>query len=194
MSGKIQNYWNEIAQTAALSHHNTLAQNARLFALLNLTFADDAIAFYEAKYTYNFWRPVTAIQEGDNDGNPDTVGDPNWTPLVVTPPLPDYDSGHAVEGGTAAGILQGFFRTDRISFTTCSTTLPPGQTCDSAYPRTRSFNSFSEAAEENGISRILVGFHFRNAVEEGIAHGQKIADWVVSHALRNVGEAEAGSQ
>ena len=186
--------WNGIGRTVALSEGLALWENARLFALLNLGLADGYIASFGDKYFYNYWRPVTAIQEGDNDGNPDTVGDPNWTPLVVTPPLPDYDSGHAVEGGTAAGILQRFFRTDRIRFTTCSTTLPPGQTCDSAFPRTRSFNSFSEAAEENGISRILVGFHFRNAVEEGIAHGQKIADWVVSHALRNVGEAEAGSQ
>jgi PAP2 superfamily len=126
---------------------------------------------------------VTAIREGGMDGNDDTAGDPNWTPLVITPPIPDYDSGHSVEGGIGASILQRFFRTDRVSFAMCSTTLPTGQTCDSASPRTRSFSSFSEAADENGLSRILVGFHFRHAVEEGILHGQKIGDWVVTQAL-----------
>jgi hypothetical protein len=176
--------WNRIGRTVASSQGLTLWENARLFALLNLGLADGYIASFGDKYFYNYWRPVTAIREGNNDGNPDTAGDPQWTPLVVTPPLPDYDSGHAVEGGTAAGILQGFFHNDRISFAVCSTTLPPGETCASANPRTRSFNSFSEAAAENGVSRILVGFHFRHAVEEGILHGQKIADWVVGHVLR----------
>jgi hypothetical protein len=180
--------WNRIGRAVASSQGLTLWENARLFALLNLGLADGYIASFGDKYFYNYWRPVTAIREGNNDGNPDTTGDPQWTPLVVTPPLPDYDSGHAVEGGTAAGILQGFFHNDRISFAVCSTTLPTGETCASANPRTRSFNSFSEAATENGMSRILVGFHFRHAVEEGILHGQKIADWVVGHVLRKVGE------
>src|SRR5207253_4302570 len=75
-NGAIQNYWNEIAQTAAVAHNLTTAQNARLFALLNLTIADDVIAFYDAKYTYNFWRPVTAIRAADTDGNPGTAADP----------------------------------------------------------------------------------------------------------------------
>jgi len=131
---------------------------------------------------------VTAIRGGDSDGNADTVGDPNWTPLVLTPPIPDYDSGHGVEGGLAATILQRFFHNDRISFAICSTSLPAGQTCDDASPRMRSFSTFSDAADENGLSRILVGIHFRHAVEEGILHGQKIGDWVVTHALRPVSE------
>ena len=75
--------WNNIAETAALAHHNTLLQNARLFALLNISFADSTIAFYDAKYTYRFWRPVTAIRAGDSDGNAATTGDPNWTPLAT---------------------------------------------------------------------------------------------------------------
>ncbi len=185
--------WNRIGRTVSVSERLRLWENARLFALLNLGLADGYISSFNAKYFYNYWRPVTAIREGNADGNPDTVGDPGWTPLVVTPPVPDYDSGHAVEGGIAARVLQRFFGTDRVSFGTCSTTLPSGQTCESASPRTRIFYSFSEAAEENGMSRILVGFHFRNAVEEGIAHGQKLADWVVSHALRPVGDGDGDS-
>ncbi len=81
-NGTIQNYWNEIAQTASLAHNLTTAQNARLFALLNLSFADAVIAFYDAKYTYNFWRPVTAIRAPATDGNPETAADPNWLPEV----------------------------------------------------------------------------------------------------------------
>ena len=93
-----------------------------------------------------------------------------------------------VEGGIAAGIFQSVFHTDRISFSTCSTTLPAGQTCDSMIPKLRSFSSFSAAQDENGLSRILVGIHFRNSVERGILQGQQIADWVVSHALKSVSD------
>jgi hypothetical protein len=180
--------WNRIGRTVSSFQNLGMWENARLFALLNLGLADGYIASFSDKYYYKFWRPVTAIREGEMDGNDDTAGDPNWTPLVITPPIPDYDSGHAVEGGIGATVLQRFFQTDRVMFAVCSTTLPAGQTCDSASPRTRSFSSFSEAADENGLSRILVGFHFRHAVEEGILHGQKIGDWVVTHALRPVGE------
>jgi hypothetical protein len=94
-NGAIQNYWNEISQTASIAHNLTTPQSARLFALLNLSLADDEIAFYDAKYTYNFWRPVTAIRAGDTDDNPDTVGDPNWLPEVgKTAPDPSYPGAH----------------------------------------------------------------------------------------------------
>ena len=76
---------------------------------------------------YNYWRPVTAIQTADTDGNPNTDADPTWTPLVPTPPIPDHDSAHSVEGGAAAQVLRRFFGTDQISFETCSLTLPAGQ-------------------------------------------------------------------
>ena len=88
-NGAIQNYWNEITQTAAIEHNLTTAESAWLFALLNLTLADSVIAFYDAKYTYNFWRPVTAIRAGGTDNNPDTTADPNWLPEVGnTTPAP----------------------------------------------------------------------------------------------------------
>jgi hypothetical protein len=178
--------WNRIARTVALSNRLTLWETARLFGLLNLGLADGYIGTFETKYFYKFWRPITAIREGDNDGNPLTTGDPQWTPLVETPPIPDYDSGHAVEAGVGAGILQRLFGTDRTRFGICSTSLPAGQRCSDPSPRIRSFHRFSQAAEENGVARILVGFHFRHAVYEGLAHGDKIADWVVSHKLRAV--------
>src|SRR5260370_32659007 len=94
-NGAIQNYWNEITQTAALGHELTTARSARLFALLNLTFADAVIAFYDAKYTYNFWRPVTAVRAADTDDNPETAADPHWLPEVDnTAPDPPYAGAH----------------------------------------------------------------------------------------------------
>ena len=148
------------------------------------TCADGYIANFDTKYYYNYWRPITAIRLGDTDGNPDTTGDPGWTPLLDTPPVPDYASGHSVQGGAMSEVLRLFFGTDNISFSTCSTTLPPGSTCNDASPVTRSFTSFSQAAAENGLSRILVGIHFRKAVTEGIKHGGKIAQHTFVHYLR----------
>jgi len=119
--------------------------------------ADGYIGSFEAKYTYNFWRPITAIREGDTDGNNDTHGDPAWTPLATTPPIPDHDSAHSVEGGAAAAVLMQVFGDARFRFQTCSTSLPPGSTCNDPAPVRRSYASFSEAALENGLSRERAG-------------------------------------
>ena len=178
--------WNRIARSVSASRGLDLWENARLFGLLNLALADGYIGSWDTKYHYSFWRPVTAIHTADTDGNPDTLGDPTWTPLQLTYPIPDYDSGHSVQGGTAAQVLKEFFGTDNISFTACSLTLPAGSRCTDPTPVIRSYASFSQAAEENGLSRILVGIHFRNAVEEGIQHGQKIAKHAVNLFLKPV--------
>ena len=176
--------WNRIARAVSADTGLDLWEQARLFGLLNMALADGYIGRFETKYHYNYWRPVTAIQTADTDGNPDTEADPSWTPLVPTPPIPDYDSAHSVEGGAAAEVLKRFFGTDDIGFATCSLTLPSGSTCDDAEPVLRRYTSFSQAAAENGLSRILVGFHFRKAVEEGIKHGSKIGNRAVTHFLR----------
>jgi hypothetical protein len=176
--------WNRIARAVSEDAGLDLWENARLFGLLNMALADGYVGSFETKYLYNFWRPVTAIQTADTDGNPDTLADPTWTPLVPTPPIPDHDSAHAVEGGAAAQVLIRFFGTDDISFQTCSLTLPPGSTCGDASVVMRSFTSFSQAAEENAVSRILVGFHFRNAVEQGVKHGRRIGNLAVSKFMR----------
>lgn len=178
--------WNRIARSVSNAVRLNPWENARLFALLNLALADGYIASFATKYHYNYWRPITAIREGGSDGNPNTSGDASWTPLVDTPPIPDYESAHSVEGGAAAQVLRKFFRTDYLSFTVCSTTLPTGSTCNDPSPVTRTFTSFSQAADENGVSRILVGFHFRKAVNEGIEHGRKIGEHAVQHFLRPV--------
>lgn len=175
--------WNRIARTASETASNNLWENARLFALLNMALADGYIATFAAKYQHNFWRPVTAIQEAETDGNPATVADRNWNPLAVTPPIPDHDSGHSVQGGAAAEVLERFFGDSRFSFRTCSTSLAEGSRCQDPSPVFRSFRSFSDAADENGVSRIYVGYHFRYAVTEGIQHGRRIGHWTIEHYL-----------
>jgi hypothetical protein len=178
--------WNRIARTVAAARGLDPWQQARLFGLLNIALADGYVSSFETKYHFNYWRPVTAIREADTDGNPNTSADPTWTPLVATPPVPDHDSAHSVEGGAAAAVLRQVFGTDRIGFATCSLTLPPGSTCTDASPALRQYRSFSQAADENALSRILVGFHFRNAAEKGIEHGRKIGNHAVHHYLRPV--------
>ena len=179
--------WNRIARTVSASRGLDLWENARLFGLLNLSMADGYIGSWEAKYHYNYWRPVTAIRLAASDGNPDTEADPTWTPLLVTSPIPDYPSGHAVQGGAAAESLKQFFGTDDISFHACSLTLPAGSTCTDPAPVMRSYASFTDAADENALSRILIGYHFRVAVEEGTEHGRKIAKRAANLFLKPVG-------
>jgi membrane-associated phospholipid phosphatase len=172
-NGAIQNYWNEIAQTASVAHNLTTAENARLFALLNVTLADDVIAFYDAKYTYNFWRPVTAIREAATDGNPKTLPDPNWLPEVGnTTPDPAYPGAHAVISASGASVLISFLRGKHFEFSVTSEVLPGVE---------RSFTSFSAAAEEATLSRIFAGVHFRSDLTTGQRLGREVADFVVDN-------------
>ncbi len=176
--------WNRIARTVSATAGLNLWENARLFALLNIALADGYIGSFQAKYQYNFWRPVTAIHEADTDGNDGTTVDKTWTPLVTTYPIPDHDSAHGVEGGAGAEVLERFFGNTGIPFRTCSTSLPAGSTCNDPAPVYRSYTSFTQAALENGLSRIYIGIHFRRAVTEGIEHGRKIGQWTFQHYLR----------
>ena len=192
----IQNYWNEIAQTAALQHGDTLPQNARLFALLDLTVADSVIAFYDAKYTYRFWRPVTAIRaegaaaaraaaadaaSGEDPAESSAAelarvaADANWTPLANTALDPSYPGAHAVVSAAAADVLAGFFHTDRDSFAVTSEVLPGVE---------RSFTSFSAAADEASVSRIYAGQHFRFDQVAGQTLGRRVAGYVLQNFLR----------
>jgi hypothetical protein len=174
-NGAIQNYWNEIAQTAAARHRLTTAQSARLFALLNLTFADAVIAFYDAKYTYNFWRPVTAVRAADTDNNPETVADPNWLPEAgTTAPDPSYPGAHAVISGAGEAVLDSLSKGHHFSFTVTSEVLPGVE---------RSFGDFRDAAEEAALSRIFAGQHFRFDLTTGERLGREVADFVVDHFL-----------
>jgi hypothetical protein len=178
--------WNRLARALSRRRGLDLWENARLFGLLNLAMADGYIASWDTKYHYRFWRPITAIRLGDTDGNPHTRGVDDWTPLQWTYPIPDHDSGHAVQGGVAAEVLKQVFGTDDVSFTTCSTTVGAGRTCSDPFPVFRSYTSFSQAADENAVSRIYIGIHFRHAVEAGVEHGRKIGKYAVHRFMRPV--------
>ena len=169
----IQNYWNAIAEQVVLAHHSGIESSARVFALLDVSLADATIAFYDAKYAYRFWRPITAIRLADTDGNPATTADPAWTPLANTPADPSYPGAHSVLSATAAQILA-FAYGDRTSFTVTSPLLPGV---------TRSFDRFSNAVTEAGLSRIYAGIHTRLDHDSGMALGTHVADFVLWHTL-----------
>jgi hypothetical protein len=170
----VQNVWNQIAQIAGMSFGNSLAQNARMFALLDVSLADGVIALYDSKYTYHRWRPVTAVRAGDVDGNPDTTGDPNWTPLAVTALDPSYVGAHAAISASAAAALRDFFGTDRLDFSLTNPNVPGVE---------RSFQSFSQAADEAAASRIYAGQHFRYDEDAGQALGADVGEFISDSIL-----------
>ena len=175
-NGAIQNYWNEIAQTATLRQGLTTANSARLFALLNLSLADSVIAFYDAKYTYNFWRPVTAIRAAALRTNPATQPDPNWLPEAAkTPNDPSYPGAHAAISAAAQAVLVAFFDKDDISLNVTSEVLPGTE---------RHFESFSAAEREASLSRIFAGVHFSTDEQAGETLGRRVADFVIDQSLR----------
>jgi hypothetical protein len=141
-NGNIQDFWNEIAQTAAEGHHLNLPQSARLFALLNIGLADTTIGLFEAKYTHRFWRPVTAIRLASDDGDPGTKPDANWLPLSnKTAPDPSYPGAHSAISFAGAEVLGAYFG-DRFAFDVTS---------ESLQGVTRHFNRFSAAAQEPNL-------------------------------------------
>jgi hypothetical protein len=168
-------HWNQIAQAVAAGQGLSLAENARLFALINIAMADAAIVSWDCKYVYGLWRPITAVQLADTDGNPFTTADPSWTPLLATPPFPEYTSGHSTFSGAAAAVLRRFFGTDRISFTVGSDDLPGVL---------RSYESFSHAAFESGKSRIYGGIHFQSANFWGLHTGRLAGLYIMNRLLR----------
>ena len=163
-------HWNQIAAQVAAQKGYSLSANARLMAELNVALADAAIACWDTKYTYDAWRPVTAIQEADADGNAATAQDAAWRSFLINPPHPDYVSGHSTFSAAAAGVLAATFG-DNTAFSTTSTTLPGV---------TRSFTSFSQAANEAGMSRIYGGIHTSFANTAGQAIGAQVATAVLA--------------
>jgi len=170
--------WNRVASSLAIARHTTLSENARLFALMNLAMADASIAGWDSKLHFMSWRPVTAIPLADSL-NPDTVADPNWQPLLVTPRHPEYVSAHAIFSSASAGVLAAYFGDD-TTFSLESVSLPGVF---------RTYNSFSSALDEITLARIYAGFHFRSACVDGRNMGTAIAQYVVEHVAQpNHGE------
>jgi hypothetical protein len=168
----IWNTWNEITSTVVTQQRTDLERTAQIFSDLNVTFADTAIAFYDAKYTYQLWRPVTAIRLADTDGNPATVANPTWNPLVTTAADPSYPGAHSAISEAAATVLSAFFEPD--THLTVSSDALAGVT--------RSFNGFQAAADEAGLSRIFAGVHTRLDHVAGQQLGKDVARFVLSQA------------
>jgi FG-GAP-like repeat/PAP2 superfamily len=165
-------HWNAIAEQVALAKGRSIAENAQMFLTLNVAEADAGIAAWDAKFTDNFWRPVTAIQKADLDNNADTTKDGSWLPLLVTPPFPTYISGHSTFSGAAATVLTSVF--GAIPFT---------DTGDQGTFTQRSFTNFQQAADEAGMSRIYGGIHYSFDNADGLSTGRALGQLVVNNFL-----------
>jgi PAP2 superfamily len=173
-------YWDPVAIALATERHFNLWQTARLLAHLNLAMSDALIGCWDAKYTYVFWRPITAITSADPNENPDTMPDAAWTPLLVTPAHPEYPSSHSCASGAAARVLSHYFG-EQTPITVASNLLP-GQA--------RSFPSFAAALDEVKDARVFGGLHFRTSCNTGQALGNSVGEYVLKHSLRRLRRCE----
>jgi hypothetical protein len=164
---------NAAARQVAVAKATSVADNARIFALLNMAGADAYIACWEAKYRYHNWRPVTAIRNAASTGNPALVGEPAWEPLLVTPAHPEYPSGHTCYAGATERVLQEMFGDDN-AFTL---TFP-------AMNLTRTYRSFSQLGKEMIDARVWAGIHYRSSDEDGYDLGRRVADYAVQMVLQ----------
>jgi len=167
--------WFQAAGQLSASRNLALAESARLFALLAMAEGNCFILEWDAKFHYNFWRPITAIRNGDTDGNDATERDAGWTPLNATPMHPEYPSAAGIVGGAGAGVLQSVFGDGPVSFTVADLFDPKLQ---------RRYTSFAQMAEEQRVVRIWGGIHFRNSLEVGGEMGQRIAEHLVRNTLK----------
>lgn len=170
-------HWLAIAMALSSGRGDDVVDRARQFALLGVTMADAAILVWNAKYRYAAWRPMTAIREANKLATPGVVADPNWTPMLTTPPFPEYPSGHSAFSAAAARVLAVTFGTDAIA-------LDVDSRAPSLPGVIRHFDSLSEAAEEAGLSRVYGGIHFYFAHRAGAEAGRKLADYVLANRLR----------
>jgi hypothetical protein len=167
--------YNPVARQLSAAKGLDTIENARLFALFSIAAADAGVAIFEAKYKYNFWRPVTAIRNADMDGNNATERDPGWEPFIRTPMHPEYPCAHCTFQSTAASVLEAFFASDSASFKLTSTTAPGV---------TRSFSKLSDYVAEVVNARVYDGVHYRTSGEAGAAMGRKIGQYTVHNFLK----------
>ena len=165
--------WNPVARQVSIARGMTLLQNARAFALLNLAGADAFIAAWDAKFTYNQWRPVTAIRAAEMDRNPSTDADPLWTPLLVTPPFPDYIAGHTTYAGAAQAVLEHLFDDDPGVVMTLTSPTAPGVT--------EIYRTFKDIADGVVNARVWGGIHWRTSSVRGRVVGEEVGRYVVRH-------------
>lgn len=167
--------WNNVARTVATARNTTTAENARLFALLNIAHHDALQTTMASKFVHGLWRPVTAIRRADEDGNPNTAADPNWTSLIGNPPYPSYAGNHAAIGTSQSTILASFFGRDDISYQ---------HTWEGAGGATRSYQSFTQMANEEERSRVWGGIHFTFDQVAGQSAGRNVANYVFLNFMR----------
>jgi hypothetical protein len=192
--------WSRIVRTLATQQQLSTVDSARYYALSFMSAADTLIAVWVDKARWSSWRPITAIHEAANDGNPATSPDAAWQPFLATPPYPDQPSGHTSLATAITMTAQRFFGTDKISFNVTNQVLYlPGTTTPNTIPpltaATRSFTSLSQARDEVVEARILQGIHFRRADEDGVAVGKNVTRFVNSHLLKRKGnQGDDGDQ
>jgi hypothetical protein len=183
--------WNRVYRSLALGKGLNIVDSARLLAMTNLVGADASIGCWNDKAYHSFWRPITAIREAANDGNPATVADPSWVPLfdptvavsgapLVTPGFPDHPSGHTCISSAIVQTLQEFFGTDKVQFTAIS------NKCSPAPCPARTFDRFSLAIKEIIGARIWSGIHFRTADVQGSVLGKKVERYMEKHFFEPV--------
>jgi hypothetical protein len=168
--------WNPIVKQLAARPGRSALDNARLFALTSMVAADAFIAVFDAKYAYNFWRPITAIRNGDRDGNDGTALEIGWTPLVETPLHPEYPCAHCIVAGAVAAVLQAEFGPDRIGTMTMTSPTLPGVT--------GSWERIADIVEEISNARVWGGIHFRNSTRVGEGMGRAIGEFALANAMR----------
>jgi hypothetical protein len=171
--------WQNALRYISRNYLDDTGKSARMYALAETAMADAQIACWDSKYYYNFWRPVTAIRLGNQDGNSATQVDPDWQPLINTPNFPEYPSGHADISGAVSHMLRLFFRTDELMFQMTTTNAR-------AVQKTRTYSHFSQAEQDVINARVYVGIHYRNSDMVAAAQGRGVANWVFRHSLRAV--------
>ena len=177
-NGSFPGQMNKLPRDLAIANALSISESSRLLALVDLSIADSAIAAWDCKRFYNFWRPITAIRLGDSDGNDKTDGDDTWTPLVPTPPYSDYTSGANNFVASATRAMSLYFGTNEMGFQIATTNPGPTQV------DIRSYSRFSEVRDEVEDVRILEGIHFRFADVTARKQGQRIAQWANAHYFR----------
>ena len=171
------NYWNRLMRDLVVARSLDLGDSARMFALVSMATADTIITAWDTKIHYSVWRPITAIREGDNDGNPDTIGNPTWTSFFASPNYPDYTSGANNVSGATTTVLEHLFG-DKVAFTLVSAAA-------GAVPR--DYERFSDVARDVVDARIFMGIHFRFADTTALRQGTHVANWTFSRYLRPIG-------
>ena len=168
--------WNQATRALAAAKPLPLLDSARLYAHVNMAIFDSLLAIFEAKYRYEFWRPVTAIRNGDMDGNNATARDAEWRPLIETPMHPEYPCAHCVVDGAAGAVLKSIFGEGPVPEFALRYAAMPGVT--------RSYRSIQQLEDEVAMARIWGGVHYRNSAEVGNAVGKLVGAYILANTLR----------